>query len=160
MRENVTLTADRLLAERYGRSDPGTEITYAEIETAFGVRHPTNRFFRCMNKFRRTLLQVFDRATEVIPKSGLRVLPAADHVHVAAKQTRKALRSVKRGLVVLQHTRMNELSTDQRTAHAEATTRMAGLVGVAKADRDQLQKLAVAANPALPSTATVLAKIG
>jgi len=90
---------------------------------------------------------------------GVRVLAPEQHIAIAASHTNRALRSTRRGVKVLKHTRANELTLDQRTAHSEATAHVAAIAGVAKVEKDKLLKLTVGANPQLPRASDLVNKL-
>ena len=158
---SVQHSADVVLAEKYGDAPPGTVIQYTEIESVSSHAYGAPKFWAILKKLRRHLLRSYQRATVTLPREGIRMVAADEHVAVGASFGRKAHRAARRGLEVMRQTRVDELSLDQRTAHVEALTHMASIVGVAKIEKERLMKLVVGVKPQLqlPSTSDVVRKL-
>lgn len=94
----------------------GETVTYQTLAAAIEVNEGTDRHRvqDAARKAGRHLLQVDDRAIEVVPEVGYRVVEAPRQIAMAGNQMERASRSLDRGHELTTHIRMDELSPQER----------------------------------------------
>lgn len=94
----------------------GETLTYQTLAEAIDVNEATDRHRvqDAARKAGRQLLKVDDRAIEVVPEVGYRVVEAPRQIAMAGKQMERAGHSLDRGHELTTHIRMDELSPHER----------------------------------------------
>jgi hypothetical protein len=87
-----------------------------------------SRVYKAVGAANRVFLTERSRYLAVVRNSGYRVITAAEHGRIATKKRETANRYIKRGVAVLQHVRLDELTPTQRQLHEGQLMIMTGLM--------------------------------
>ncbi len=111
---------------------PGGLIAFDALAAslAVGVDTPITRMRACAaaRQANRTLLRNERRCLRAIPGEGYRILEAAEHMGFALTRKERGLTQLRRGVEILQNTRLDELSEAQRRLHEGWTLAMSGVM--------------------------------
>lgn len=121
----------RIIYQLFKAAPTGEAVSYETLAQAIDV-DPERERHRVQAAARRAgpqLLATDDRAIEVIPDVGYRVVDAVRQVSLAGQQVERAGRSLDRGRDLTTHIRMDELSENER---AIAQTMALGFAQVAE----------------------------
>lgn len=95
-----------------------------------------------VDAFRQTLLVNHKVALQTVRGKGYRVVPPSEQARFAAEEAARHIKKgLRRGDQLLSHTRLDELSDDERRRHLDAETRMASLSGMMRRGRRDIFKL-------------------
>lgn len=94
----------------FAEADPGTVVTYAQLEELLGREFAPNR--GPLYRARQTLGELRSRWLEAVPNVGYRIIDPGEHVRVAAGHRRKSRRQVGMAVRVLQSTDVSQLSAE------------------------------------------------
>ena len=89
-------------------------------------------------------LEECQRYFEVVPRVGYRLVPAAEHSTLALTRRRRADNQMRKGLLILQHVRWNELQGEERRKHEGILIWMSGVTQAIEslnARQDHLEQL-------------------
>lgn len=106
----------RVIYRMFQESDIDTVLDYATIGAALNL-HPKNDRHRIQAAARRAakqLLEVDDRAVEVVPDIGYKLVGAVRQIPMAGQQVERAGRALDKGKAFTTHIRMTELSDQER----------------------------------------------
>lgn len=113
----------RIIYRLFQETDIDTTLSYNELGEALDL-DPTTERHRIQAAARRAakqLLEVDDRAVEVVPDVGYRLVSAVRQIPMAGQQVERAGRALDRGRALTTHLRMDELSEQERQiAHTMA----------------------------------------
>lgn len=102
-------------------AEPGATFTYAELTEALeeGLDKPVqrDRVYRAVAATNTTLLREHRRYLGVVENVGYRVIRADEHLPVSLQKKDRAQSHLKRGIELLRHARLDELTQAQRTLH-------------------------------------------
>lgn len=104
-----------------GDADPGATYTYAELTDALqdGLDQPVtrDRIYRAVAAANKTLLREHSRYLGVVENVGYRIIRADEHLPVSLQKKDRAQTHLRRGIELLRHARLDELTEAQRTLH-------------------------------------------
>lgn len=102
-------------------SDPGDTFTYPALTEALneGLDQPVDRgrVYRAVAQANKTLLREHSRYLGVVENVGYRIIRADEHLPVSLQKKDRAQTHLKRGIELLRHARLDELTEAQRTLH-------------------------------------------
>lgn len=102
-------------------ADPDTTFRYADLEAALndGLEFPVSRerVYRAVAAANKTLLREERRYLQVVKDVGYKVLRSDEHLPVALAKKDMAQTYLKKGIELLRHARLDELTDAQRTLH-------------------------------------------
>jgi hypothetical protein len=102
-------------------ANPGDTFTYKELRTALedGLDKPVHRprIYAAVQQANKTLLREQSRYLGVIPNVGYRMIRAEEHLPVSLQKKDRAQQHLRRGIELLKHARLDELTEAQRTLH-------------------------------------------
>jgi hypothetical protein len=106
----------RVLYRVFQSTDVGETITYQQLGEVLDVdpRTERHRIQAAARKAGQQLLRKDDRAVEVVPDEGYRVVPAGRQIAMAGGQIERATHSLDKGKDLTTHIRMDELSTQEQ----------------------------------------------
>ncbi len=111
----------RVVYELTCDAPPEELFDYETIEAALqeGIDEPIERrrVYRAVKDANRDMLREQRRYLAVVPGRGYRVLRADEHLPVALDKKATAESYLKKGMDLLRHARLDELSPDQRALH-------------------------------------------
>lgn len=100
---------------------PGATYTYTELRDALqaGVDKPIDRprIYAAVRQANTTLLREHSRYLSVVPNVGYRIIRADEHLPVSLQKKDRAQQHLRRGIDLLRHARLDELTQAQRTLH-------------------------------------------
>ena len=102
-------------------------FTYAELSALAGIDIESHRGRSQFYKFRRHILKERKIWFEVVPRHGYAVVPANDQSKWAAARIPQARRKLALGAAINRHTRMEELTSEQRAINAGVAAIFSGL---------------------------------
>lgn len=112
-------------------SDPETFFSHAQLIYLLGegVDKPITqaRVYRAVVAANKTLLKENRRYLSVVRTEGYRVVRADEHLSIALTKKDMAQGYLKRGIALLKHARLDELSEAQRTLHEGQLMILAGV---------------------------------
>jgi hypothetical protein len=102
-------------------ADPGQTFTYVELIDALqeGLELPVDRgrIYRAVAQANRTLLREHSRYLGVVENVGYRIIRSDEHLPESLRKKDRAQTHLKRGIELLRHARLDELTEAQRTLH-------------------------------------------
>jgi hypothetical protein len=102
-------------------AEPGMTFTYKELIEALeeGLDTPVarDRVYRAVGAANTTLLREHRRYLGVVENVGYRVIHSEEHLPVSLQKKDRAQSYLKRGIELLRHARLDELTQAQRTLH-------------------------------------------
>lgn len=102
-------------------AEPGTTYSYRELGDALSQglteQIPRRRIYSAVAQANRTLLKEHSRYLGVVENVGYRVIRADEHLPVSLQKKDRAQSHLKRGIELLRHARLDELTEAQRTIH-------------------------------------------
>ncbi|MGH3518825.1 MAG: hypothetical protein ACRDQ7_15685 [Haloechinothrix sp.] len=112
-------------------ADPDITFTYIQLEAALneGLEQPVarGRIYRAVAAANKTLLRETRRYLQVVKDIGYKVLRADQHLEVAKKKKGMAQTYLKKGIALLRHARLDELTDAQRDLHEAQLMIIGGL---------------------------------
>lgn len=106
----------RVIYRMFQEADIDAVVDYAAVGAELNL-HPTNDRHRIQAAARRAakqLLEVDDRAVEVVPDVGYKLVSAVRQIPMAGQQVERAGRALDKGKAYTTHIRMTELSEQER----------------------------------------------
>ena len=101
--------------------EPGATYTYSELREALqdGLEQPVDRprIYAAVAQANKTLLREHSRYLGVVANVGYRILRADQHLPASLQKKDRAQTHLKRGIELLRHARLDELTEAQRTLH-------------------------------------------
>lgn len=95
-----------------------------------------------VEQFKSELLTKHQVALQSVRGKGYRVVPPAEQARYAAEEASRHIeKGLRRGDQLLNHTRLDALSDDERRRHIDTESRMASLASMAKRGRRDIFKL-------------------
>lgn len=111
----------RVIYELTSDAEPGSTYTYAELIEALqdGLDKPIqrDRVYRAVAAANATLLREHRRYLGVVPNVGYRMIRADEHLPESLRKKDRAQSHLRRGIELLRHARLDELTQAQRTLH-------------------------------------------
>jgi hypothetical protein len=111
----------RVVYDLTQEADPGAMFTYAELVDALqeGLDKPVqrDRVYRAVSAANETLLREHRRYLGVVENVGYRVIRTDEHLPASLVKKDRAQSHLKRGIELLRHARLDELTEAQRTLH-------------------------------------------
>jgi hypothetical protein len=106
----------RILYRVFQSAPVGETVTYERLAQELDVDAGTerHRIQAAARKAGQELLRKDDRAVEVVPEEGYRVVPAGRQIALAGGQIERATHSLDKGRELTTHVRMDELSAQER----------------------------------------------
>lgn len=102
-------------------AEPETVFTYAQLVDALSeglnVDVKRQRIYRAITAANKTLLREKRRYLQVIKDVGYKVLRSDEHLPVALTKKDTAQSYIRKGIALLRHARLDELTEAQRTLH-------------------------------------------
>lgn len=102
-----------LLNDKFGVPEPGTMITYGEVEETIGREHGSNRWRSVTGRWRRELQKCHNIIMEAVPNEGFQALTPSGRVRHSESKIRSGTRSIRRGLIVASRTDTRELGEEE-----------------------------------------------
>ena len=132
-----------IAVELIGPKTPDTIVTYQEIGAALGVspRNHRNLIQGAINQAQSGLLKLYQRSVVAIPNVGYRVIRADEHRGVAVAKQSAAERQMKKGLRLLTHARLDEMSAEGRQLHQQQAMIMSATLAGFKYHENRLNKI-------------------
>jgi hypothetical protein len=96
-------------------AEPGTIVTYAELEALLNREFATNR--GPLYRARQELGELRKHWLESVPNVGYRVIEPTEHVRISATHRRKSRRQVGMAIRVLESTDLSKLTGDALTEY-------------------------------------------
>ena len=111
----------RVVYDLTHEAEPGVTFTYAELVEALevGLDKPIqrDRVYRAVSAANTTLLREHRRYLGVVENVGYRMIRADEHLPESLRKKDRAQSHLKRGIELLRHARLDELTEAQRTLH-------------------------------------------
>lgn len=106
----------RIVYRMLQQADIGQTISYEELAEALDLdsKADRHRIQDATRKAAKQFLTVDDRAIEVVPNIGYRLVPAVRQIPMAGQQVDRAGKALDRGRALTTHVRMEELSEQER----------------------------------------------
>jgi hypothetical protein len=106
----------RIVYRLFRKAAVGDTITYEQLGEALDLdpKAERHRIQAAARRAAQQFLEVDDRAVEVVPDTGYRLVAAVRQIPMAGGQVEKATRSLDRGRELATHIRMDELSEQER----------------------------------------------
>lgn len=123
----------RVIYELVQDAEVETVFSYEELISALQVGLPKgtmvdrDRVYRAVASANRTFLRERKRYLEVVENVGYRVIRADEQLPVSLKKKDRAQGYLQRGIELLRHVRLEELTEAQRTLHEGQLMIMSGL---------------------------------
>lgn len=112
-------------------AEPETAYTFKELAAALDVGSSTRatrpKVYAAVNAANRELLKTYNRYLRVVRNVGYRVIRADEHVETSLAKRDSAEKQFRRGLEILKHARMDELTPTQRALHEGQLMIMSGI---------------------------------
>lgn len=112
-------------------ADPETFYSYEDLIKALGegLKEPIDRMrvYRAVASANRTLLREDRRYLSVVRNQGYRIVRADEHLDIALSKKDLAQNYLRKGIDLLKHARLDELTEIQRTLHEGQLMILAGV---------------------------------
>jgi|SRR5690625_3672745 len=117
-------------------------ILYALDLPQVRTREDSLRLLNRMDSFRNALLEDHQIALASVQGKGYRVVPPDEQAEYAARTAADLIaKGLKKGSRLLEHTRVDALTDDEKRRHTDTEIRMASLKGMAMKGRRDMFKL-------------------
>jgi hypothetical protein len=121
----------RVIYELAAEADPETVFDYAKIVAALEEGLPVDvdrpRVYKAIGAANKLLLREKRRYLSVVRNTGYKVIRADEHLPVALGKKDMAQTYLEKGIALLRHARLNELTEAQRTLHEGQLLVLSGL---------------------------------
>lgn len=142
----------RLIDSTQELAEPGRFFSFEELSELAGIDIRSARGRSQLVKFRRHLLLERELWLENDFNRGYRIVAPSEHNRCAVNQLRRAHRRVRLGAVIVSHTRLGQLTDEQRKANADILARLARMESAITETRKDVRKILTGSEPQrLPS---------
>lgn len=142
----------RLLESTEELAVPGRFFSFEELSELAGIDIRTSRGRSQLVKFRKHLLVERELWLENDLNKGYRIVEAKEHHRCAIGQLRRARRRIRMSAAIVSHTRLADLTDEQRKANADILVRLARIESSVRETQTEVRKLVVESEPKrLPS---------
>lgn len=135
----------RLLAEAAPLvTDGKSDFSYEELNRLAGVDIRTSRGRQQFHRFAKAALKQWSVHFECVRNQGYRIVRTEQHAICASKRVKRAKRQLRRGRDIAVHTKIEELSAEQRRNHELVLAGIGAVLHQVSQQEQAIRKVAAA----------------